>query len=86
MSQIFTGTGLGLQGSSFSQLGAYGPQGNAIFGQNGLSLYINAANGNLILKQSDGFLANQGIGFNLFSTYNAQGKKQIAGCLIPKLI
>lgn len=75
MSQIFTGTGLGLQGSSLSQLGAYGPQGNAIFGQNGLSLYINAANGNLILKQSDGFLSSQGIGFNLFSTYNAQGKK-----------
>ncbi|KTC66772.1 putative deoxyribonuclease RhsA [Legionella birminghamensis] len=73
MSQIFTGTGLGLQGSSLGQLGAFGPQGNPALGQNGVSLYINAANGNLILKQSDGFLATQGIGFDLFSTYNAQG-------------
>jgi len=72
MTQIFTGTGLGLHGSSLSQLGNYGPKGTARLGQGGGSMYVNAANGNLVLKQSDGFLANAGVGLDLFQTYNSR--------------
>ncbi len=73
MTQVFTGTGLGLQGSSIGQLGYYGPKGTAGLGQGGGSMYVNAANGNVVLKQSDGFLADFGIGLDLFQTYNSRG-------------
>ena len=75
MTQIFTGTGLGSHGSSLSQLGSYGPKGAAGLGQGGGSMYVNAANGNLVLKQSDGFLANSGAGLDLFQTYNSRDAK-----------
>ena len=71
MTQIFTGTGLGSQGSSLGQLGNYGPKNIAGLGQGGESVYVNAANGNLLLKQSDGFLAGMGLGFELSQFYNA---------------
>ncbi|CEG56033.1 conserved protein of unknown function [RHS_repeat] [Legionella fallonii LLAP-10] len=73
MTQIFTGEGLGLQGSSLG-LGAYGPKGAAALGQGGESVYVNAANGNLVLRQSDGFLADIGFGLDLFQTYNSRGE------------
>ena len=38
-----------------------------------MSTYVNAANGNLVLKQSDGFLADFGTGSSLFQTYNSRG-------------
>ncbi|KTD81887.1 LysM peptidoglycan-binding domain-containing protein [Legionella worsleiensis] len=72
MTQIFTGEGLGLQGSSLG-LGGYGPKGIAALGQSGESVYVNAANGNLVLRQSDGFLADIGFGLDLFQTYNSMG-------------
>lgn len=74
MAQIFTGPGLGLRGSSQAQLGSYGPKGIASLGQGGSSLYINAANGNVVLKQSDGFLADFGTSFDLSQTYNSRDK------------
>lgn len=73
MTQIFTGEGLGLQGSSLG-LGSYGPKGAAALGQSGESVYVNAANGNLVLRQSDGFLADIGFGLDLFQTYNSRGE------------
>ncbi|KTD42347.1 DUF6531 domain-containing protein [Legionella quateirensis] len=73
MTQIFTGEGLGLQGSSLG-LGSYGPKGVAALGQSGESVYVNAANGNLVLRQSDGFLADIGFGLDLFQTYNSMGE------------
>ena len=72
MTQIFTGMGLGLRGSSMSQLGGYGPKGNAGLGQGGSALSVNAANGNLVMTQSDGFLADFGAGLDLFQCYNSQ--------------
>ena len=66
MTQIFTGTGLGVRGSSLAQLGGYGPKGTAGLGQGGESVYVNAANGNVVLKQSDGFLADFGVGLDVF--------------------
>ena len=68
MTQIFTGEGLGLQGSSLG-LGSYGSKGVAALGQGGESVYVNAANGNLVLRQSDGFLADIGFGLDLFQTF-----------------
>lgn len=75
MAQIFTGAGLGLRGSSQAQLGSYGPKGVASLGQGGSSLYINAANGNVVLKQSDGFLADFGTSFDLSQTYNSREQR-----------
>ena len=74
MTQIFTGTGLGTQGSSLGQLGSYGPKGSASLGSGGDSVYVNGANGNLVLKQSDGFLSDLGLGMDLFQTYNSRGE------------
>ena len=76
MTQIFTGTGLGFHGSSLGQLGSYGPKGAASLGQGGESVYVNGANGNLVLKQSDGFLADVGFGLDLFQIYNSRGESQ----------
>ena len=64
MTQIVTGEGLGLKGSSIG-LGSYGPKGVAGLGQGGESVYVNAANGNLVLRQSDGFLADIGFGLDI---------------------
>lgn len=72
MTQIFTGSGLGIQGSSLG-LGNYGPKGTAALGQGGESVYVNAANGNMVIRQSDGFLADAGFGLDLFQTYNSRG-------------
>ena len=71
MTQIFTGTGLGLHGSSLGQLSHYGPKGSAKLGQGGHSVYVNAANGNLVVKQSDGFLPHASVGLDLFQSYNS---------------
>ena len=79
MTQIFTGEGLGLQGSSLG-LGAYGPKGVAALGQGGESVYVNAANGNLVLRQADGFLADIGFGLDLFQTYNSRGEGASSWC------
>lgn len=74
MTQLFTGTGLGLEGSSLSQLGNYGPKGGAGLGQGGESVYVNATNGNLVIKQSDGFLSSTGLGLDIVQIYNSRGE------------
>ena len=75
--QVFTGSGLGFHGSSL-KLGAYGPKGTAVLGQGGDSVYVNAANGNLVVQQDDGFLAAAGIGIHLLQTYNSKGDRNTA--------
>lgn len=79
MTQTVTGSGLGIYGSSIN-LGNYGSKGTAALGQGGESVYVNAANGNLILRQSDGFLADQGFGLDLFQTYNSRGEHGGSWC------
>ena len=74
MTQIFTGTGLGGHGSSLDQLGSFGPKGAAGLGQGGGSVYLNAATGNLLLKQADGFMSDVGLGLDLFQSYNSRGE------------
>ncbi|MDI9818713.1 hypothetical protein [Legionella sp. PL877] len=80
MTQIITGGGLGVHGSSLGQLGGYGLQGIAALGQGGESVYVNVANGNLVLRQSDGFLATAGSGINLVQTYNSLGDSASQWC------
>lgn len=73
MTQIITGQGLGLQGSSFG-LGGYGPKGTPNFGQGGSGAFVNAVNGNLILRQEEGFLADIGFGLDLIQFYNSRAE------------
>ncbi|MBA2657779.1 MAG: hypothetical protein H0U70_12490 [Tatlockia sp.] len=75
MTQVFTSDGLGIAGSSLSQLGAFSSKGVATLGQGASSVYINAANGNLVFRQKDGFLASKGFGFELIQSYNSLGDK-----------
>lgn len=74
MTQTVTGSGLGIYGSSIG-LGNYGPKSTAALGQGGDSVYVNAANGNVIIRQSDGFLSDVGFGLDLFQTYNSRGEQ-----------
>ena len=53
MVAIVTGNGLGLQSSSALGLGARGQLGEASAGQAGERIYVNAANGNLIVQDRD---------------------------------
>ncbi|MFA6303647.1 MAG: pesticin C-terminus-like muramidase [Legionella sp.] len=73
MTQIITGQGLGLQGSSFG-LGGYGPKGTPNFGQGGSGAFVNAVNGNLLLRQEEGFLADIGFGLDLIQFYNSRAE------------
>lgn len=73
MVAITTGNGLGLQSSSLG-LGSKGQIGNAAFGQGGEQLYVNAANGNLVIRDRDELLLGQGIASELYRAYNSQGQ------------
>ncbi|CDZ78026.1 Cell wall-associated polypeptide CWBP200 [Legionella massiliensis] len=74
MTQIFTNEGLGIASSSINQLGSYGPKTDATLGQGGESVYVNAANGNMVIRQNDGFLAGTGLGLDLIQSYNSLGE------------
>lgn len=80
MTQLFTNQGLGLTGSSLSYLGSFGPKGMAKLGQGGESVYLNAATGNLVVRQQDGFLASSGLGLELIHTYNSRGEGRQNWC------
>jgi YD repeat-containing protein len=66
---------MGLQSSSLG-LGQKGQIGNAAFGQGGEQLYVNAANGNLVIRDRDELLLGQGIASELYRAYNSQGQLQ----------
>lgn len=75
MVAVVTGSGMGLQSSSLG-LGQKGQIGNAAFGQGGEQLYVNAANGNLVIRDRDELLLGQGIASELYRAYNSQGQLQ----------
>lgn len=72
MTQIFTGEGLGSHNALSTREG-HSTEVNGL-GQTGNNIQVNVANGNMVLRQEDGFLADQGFGLHLFQTYNSQGK------------
>jgi len=74
MVAIFTGEGLGLQSSSALGLGGRGQIGNAALGKTGEEVYVNAATGNLVLRDQDELLLGQGVAGAIFRAYNSQGQ------------
>ncbi|WP_246797476.1 HYD1 signature containing ADP-ribosyltransferase family protein [Burkholderia perseverans] len=71
---IVTGNGLGLQSSSLQGLGGRGVLGSAAFGQSGESVYVNVANGNLMIQDRDQMLLGQGVSGAVYRAYNSLGQ------------
>ncbi|MBN3816361.1 LysM peptidoglycan-binding domain-containing protein [Paraburkholderia sp. Se-20369] len=74
MVAIVTGNGLGLQSSSALGLGARGQLGAASFGQAGEQVYVNAANGNLMVQDRDLMMIGRGVNGAIHRAYNSQGR------------
>jgi len=74
MVAIVTGNGLGLQASSALGLGGRGQIGGAGFGKAGEQAFVNAATGNLILRDRDQWLMGRGVDAELYRAYNSQAQ------------
>jgi YD repeat-containing protein len=70
MVAIFTGQGSGLQKGSGAVLGAAGLLGSAGLGRSGGNVFVNAANGNLVLEQRDAILVGRGTDVDAGRSYN----------------
>jgi YD repeat-containing protein len=75
MVAIVTGTGLGLDRSSaqvLGKLGLDGQVGDATFGRFGDKVYVNGANGNLMVERTDEVLIGQGLDDVISRSYNSE--------------
>lgn len=72
MVAIVAGSGLGLYNTSLGLLGLAGQAGQAGTGRSGDQVYINASNGNLVVRQQDEWLVGVGVDAQLLRTYNSQ--------------
>ncbi|WP_238175986.1 putative Ig domain-containing protein, partial [Kribbella albertanoniae] len=73
MVAIFAGNGLGLFNASPKVLGPAGVHGLGALGQAGGTAFVNAANGNLVLKGFDERLSGRGTDLRHLRTYNSRG-------------
>ena len=74
MVAIVSGNSLGLSLTSLATLGQRGVFGSAGTGRDGGLVYVNAANGNLVLQSQDALLAGRGRDAASVRTYNSQGQ------------
>jgi len=74
MAAIISGNSLGLSLTSLSTLGQRGALGQAAQGRNGEQVYVNVANGNLVLQDRDDRLVGHGLEVAAVRTYNSQGQ------------
>ena len=73
MVAIFTGLGSGLERGSGTVLGSAGLFGSSGFGRGGEDLFLNAANGNVVINQQDEFVSGMGLDAAVTRTYNSLG-------------
>ena len=72
MVSIVAGKGIGLVRTSPWVIGSEGQLGSASLGRAGDNVYVNAANGNLIIARQDEFLIGRGPDVSIDRTYNSQ--------------
>jgi YD repeat-containing protein len=74
MVAIVSGEGLGLSTTSLSTLRSQGLALDAAQGRGNERLYLNVANGNLVIQSLDEHLLGPGLAIDSLRTYNSQGK------------
>jgi len=73
MVAIVSGNSLGLDLTSLRTLGTQDFTGSAAHGRNGQGVYVNAANGNLVIQGLDGRVVAVGGDIDALRTYNSRG-------------
>ncbi len=73
MVAVITGQNLGLGFGKVNNLNGQG-LGRPQVGQNGQKVYVNAADGNLVIQNQDAVLIDNGLDLGVLRTYNSQGQ------------